>query len=358
MTGVDRGREVLGAKGLDAAILERRENFAWLTRGGSSVVPERTDTGVAALVVTLDRVYLVADNIEMQRLLDEQVGELEVEAVSFPWYESRAEVVGKLVDTNRAGSDDAFAGTTDLLDALVEARSVLDARAFDEYRSFGQVASQCIEAVLRRVEPGWSEYQIQGEVARELLQNEIEPGLIQVGVDERIRRYRHTVVTGKRLERYVGIGLCGEKFGLIANTTRFAHFGSLPDDLAERHDKVAHVESALITATVAGAALSDIWRRVQELYADAGYPDEWKLHHQGGLTGYDNREWVLTPSMQGSVRAGEAYAWNPTIQGTKSEDTFLVTESGPEVVTLTNSWPQLTTTVDGKQWARAAILER
>jgi hypothetical protein len=34
-----------------------------------------------------------------------------------------------------------------------------------------------------------------------------------------------------------------------------------------------------------------------------------------------------------------AFAWNPTIQGAKSEDTVLVTENGFEVLTATGEWP-------------------
>lgn len=37
-----------------------------------------------------------------------------------------------------------------------------------------------------------------------------------------------------------------------------------------------------------------------------------------------------------------AYAWNPTVQGTKSEGTVLVTQEGYEPFTLTGNWPTQT----------------
>lgn len=40
------------------------------------------------------------------------------------------------------------------------------------------------------------------------------------------------------------------------------------------------------------------------------------------------------------VLEGQAFSWNPTIAGVKSEDTFLVLGGTQEIVTRTPSWPQ------------------
>jgi hypothetical protein len=41
------------------------------------------------------------------------------------------------------------------------------------------------------------------------------------------------------------------------------------------------------------------------------------------------------------ILAGSAFAWNPTVQGGKSEDTFIVTNHGARPVSNTAGWPQL-----------------
>jgi hypothetical protein len=41
-----------------------------------------------------------------------------------------------------------------------------------------------------------------------------------------------------------------------------------------------------------------------------------------------------------------AYAWSPTVQGAKSEDTYLVTEDGYEVLTA-GDWPTRTASAVG-----------
>ena len=82
-----------------------------------------------------------------------------------------------------------------------------------------------------------------------------------------------------------------------------------------------------------GYTLAGAFAECQRFYAEAGFPDEWKLHHQGGLTGYASREIIATPHTHQEIQLGQAFAWNPSVRGTKAEETFVLTESGPEVIT-------------------------
>jgi antitoxin VapB len=50
------------------------------------------------------------------------------------------------------------------------------------------------------------------------------------------------------------------------------------------------------------------------------------------------------------------YAWNPSITGTKSEDTILVTETGNEILTSISGWPVISVDIDGDTIERPAIL--
>jgi hypothetical protein len=57
------------------------------------------------------------------------------------------------------------------------------------------------------------------------------------------------------------------------------------------------------------------------------------LHHQGGMTGYTSREIIATPQTHQEIRVGQAFAWNPSVTGAKAEETFVLSEGGPEVIT-------------------------
>ncbi|MBE3598295.1 MAG: M24 family metallopeptidase [Limnochordaceae bacterium] len=124
------------------------------------------------------------------------------------------------------------------------------------------------------------------------------------------------------------------------------------------------MDAALMDATRPGARVADILLAGQEAYRRHGYPDEWKLHHQGGAIAYAEREYLATPQSVQVVKAPGAFAWNPSITGTKSEDTILVgAADGPEpgrveIITAHGpSWPGVEVEAGGRRWVRPGILE-
>ena len=85
--------------------------------------------------------------------------------------------------------------------------------------------------------------------------------------------------------------------------------------------------------------LKDIMKTAMDLYREAGFENEWRLHHQGGPTGYDTRTDIATPANDSKLSLNQAVAWNPTIQGAKAEETALITRKGHEIISVTPGWP-------------------
>ncbi|MEQ1646594.1 MAG: aminopeptidase P family N-terminal domain-containing protein, partial [Pyrinomonadaceae bacterium] len=82
---------LLTENGLDAVILNAQHNFAWISGGGLNGVDLSRENGVASLMISRDgRKFIVANNIEMQRMLTEQVGG-SFEPVEFPWQAEKAD---------------------------------------------------------------------------------------------------------------------------------------------------------------------------------------------------------------------------------------------------------------------------
>ncbi|WP_222918890.1 M24 family metallopeptidase [Natrinema sp. SYSU A 869] len=341
---------------LDSVWFARPNSFAWLT-GGNSVIDRESDTGVAAVGYDGDDVTLVTNNIEADRIVAEELPDLDASEVSveqFPWYASSlAEAI-----TDRVGSDDRAAADIDIpgLERIdpTPVRQPLTERDCKRYRELGEQTAAAVESVCRELQSGDTEHEVASALRIALSAREIEAPVVLVGGSERAQQYRHYTPTEAELGDYALVSVTAERAGLHASCTRTVAFDP-PSWLAERHEAAARVETTALAATQAAATnggsgddsagtAGDVFAAVRDAYDAVGYEGEWEHHHQGGAAGFAGREWIATPSHDAPVESPMAYAWNPTVQGAKSEDTALVTDDDIEILTSIDRWP--TTTVD------------
>jgi antitoxin VapB len=153
------------------------------------------------------------------------------------------------------------------------------------------------------------------------------------------------------------LNLCSRKWGLAISITRFIHFGALPEELAMRFNSAAQVNAALLNASRVGATSAELFKVAQAAYSAEGFPGEERFHHQGGPTGYGEREWVATPAGTEAVVNNQAFAWNPSIRGGKVEDTVILRDGVIENLTATPELPTLSDAiVEGSTYAAAGVL--
>jgi len=353
----DRIQALLEERKVDALFLHRVSSFAWATCGVASYVNTATTNGEAALLMTPSARYLVTSNIETTRL--EQEEKLAAQGWEFrvvPWHEAQ-DTVAELTRGLRLGTDGPYPSATDLSADLACLRAHLTPEEGKRFRALGRLCAEAMDSAVRAVRPGQTEYQIAGLLAREAEGRGVQAIVNLIATDERIFAFRHPLPTGKELERYAMLVLCGRRWGLVCSLTRLVHFGRLPHEVRRKQEAVAQVDATFIAASRPGARISDIFKKAVETYKQVGYPDEWKLHHQGGLAGYEPREHVATPTSPQVARPGQVFAWNPSITGTKSEDTIIVNEKGYEIITAVGDWPQIPVQVEGQLIERPAILE-
>ena len=62
-------------------------------------------------------------------------------------------------------------------------------------------------------------------------------------------------------------------------------------------------------------------------------------HHQGGLSGWEPREFPAAPDSPQVLEAGHVVAWNPSGDGWKVEDTCVVTDGGVRPLVTDPRWP-------------------
>jgi antitoxin VapB len=348
--------EWLGVQGLAGVLIRRNENVAWLTGGAVELrVLTPGETGVASLLVTAEgkRYYFTTEN-EAPRLHDEEFRALDFEPVLFPWYADDTVAAASKLAGGPLGSDTPGPGLTQV--NLYPLRAALSETEIARYRWLGAETADATVEALHQVEPGLSEYDLEAITAAGLLRRGILPSVALYAVDDRILKYKHAVPRGKRLKHYAMLNLCSRKWGLAISITRFVYFGTLPSDLAANFEAAAQVNAALMNATRPGATSAQLFSVAQAAYAAQGFPGEEQFHHQGGPTGYGEREWVATPAGTETVVNNQAFAWNPSIRGGKAEDTVLLCDGVIENLTPTPTLPQLLAVTEGSAYTATGVL--
>ena len=149
---------------------------------------------------------------------------------------------------------------------------------------------------------------------------------------------------------------CARRGGLIASLSRIVCAGSVPDELRRRTDAVARVNARLLAATRPGAVGSELYAAAAAAYNEEGFEGEERLHHQGGACGYRTRDWVAHPASAETVQVEQAFAWNPSITGTKAEETCMASAEGVEILTTTPEWPHIPVRLDGREFPTPDVL--
>ncbi|MGI9023096.1 MAG: M24 family metallopeptidase [Acidimicrobiales bacterium] len=344
----------------EGALFGSQADFAWLTAGADDHVSLDAAAGVASLLVTADDFFLLTKNNERPRIADEEVAGLDLTMVEWPWYDpdGLAAAVARLCPPDKAVSDIGHGGVAPAPPSLAALRFTLLPAEVERFRRLGVDAAEAVEAACLTARRGDAETDVAAVLARECGRRGILVLVNLVGADARIDAYRHPVPTSHRVDRTLLVALTGRRHGLHASLTRMVEFGEPDARRAAHHRACRRVDTRYLLESRPGAALVDVFARGVEQYEAEGFADEWRLHHQGGTTGYAGREVFGTPSADHRLDANQVVAWNPSITGAKSEDTVLVTDNGPEVLTRTAAWPQERVELTGGAMDRPVILGR
>ncbi|MDI1241920.1 MAG: M24 family metallopeptidase [bacterium] len=360
----ERLLSVMDSFGCSGVLLNGQHNFAWITGGANNGVDQSRDTGVASILITRSgERFLLANKIEMPRMLSEEGSADDFEAVDYSWQDEKSS--GQwLIDLARdlAGgsivTDIVLDASTQSVDGSISAiRRSLTQPEIVRFTALGQNAAAALDAVIDQVQPGHTEIEIAAFMRSNLERHAISSLVTLVAADDRIAKYRHPVPTAKKLEKTVMLVTCARRQGLIASLTRVASIGPASTELIKRTESAAFVNASLCHATREGVTGSELYDVAAKAYGDVGFPEEIDKHHQGGAAGYRTREWVAHPNSTEVVGPDQAFAWNPSITGTKVEETVIVSRGHCNVVTASARFPQIVTTIDGTEYHSPGILE-
>jgi antitoxin VapB len=326
-------RAALEAAGGGAVVISAPENVRWLLCGRGRPV----DVGSADYTVVLrdgSAVVLYAD-IERSRVEgEERLEELGYEPVPFSWHEGRAAAVARVAGAQMPNDGE-------LEPELAPLRRSLGEEEVERYRAAGADAAAAFVEALESVRPDLTELDAAGALARAARKRDLIARVNLVAGEGRQPVHRHPLPTSAPLGRHALLALTLERHGLHVSLTRIVSFGPPPDRLVELVRVSAEVDAAVIAASRPGVTHGELFDVLAAAYARAGYPEEWRRHHQGGLTGYKGREVFAVPGELTPLPPVGAVAWNPSVTGGgKSEDTVLASDREPEVLTRTPELPE------------------
>ena len=318
--------------------------FAWATAGASNTVLLTAETGVAEVLVTTEDAWVLTDEIEAQRLQDEELP-ANFKVYVNPWadYAARESFVRDVIGGGIAVSDRPISNIEKPLPpSLQKHKRVMMSSELERYRQVGQKASQAMTEVLKAAKPTWTEYQLAGAGAEALWGKGLHPALTLVAGERRLPLYRHATATGEEIGRQAMLVFCARGYGLYANLTRFVCFGELSGEQAELHSHVREVEAVILNLCQPGTTLDAVYHALAQAYEQHGFPNAIREHHQGGTTGYLAREIVANPTTTDTLIEGIAVAWNPSLVRAKIEDTFVILKDGKlENLTFDSNFPNV-----------------
>lgn len=353
-------RKLLDELGLDGILLKKISNFAWLTGGAINYVGITSEVGICTLAVTRNGDYVISNVIEGPRLRDEEeLVKQGYQQKTYPWHNDNGEteIVAAILPGGKIGSDFGYPGSTDVNGKLNELRWSLDQWEIERYRELGRKTSLAIEEVIKAVRPGDKECTIVGRLLKRLWEDRIDHINTFCAADDRIGRFRHPIATERTVDKRCMLCVNSRHKGLIISLTRFVQFGKVPEDIRKKYDDNVRIDCVFMANSRPGTPLAEVFGKGIQAYKDLGYDGEFELHHQGGAIGYVGRESRVKWDTPGVVFENQAFAWNPSITGSKSEDVMLATATGPELLSYPIIHPELELEVDGVKFVRPDILE-
>ena len=324
-------RSIMERRELRAVLLRRPANFAWFTGGADNRVDHADPLGVAGILLTEEAEYVLTDNIEAPRMRGEQTPDMDI--AEHPWHTGPGALLKELAG-GPVGTDHPSALGPDVSDDISPLRRVLDDEAIERYRRLGADAAEAISEAAAALSPDTDELEAAAELAAACRRRGMFAPVLLAASAERLARYRHPIPRGGPLGGRSMLVACAERGGLYANLTRMVAFRDPDPETLRRQEACEEVLRRMRQeATLPGTTLSDAFGLCQTFYAEAGFPDGWRDHHQGGTTGYASREIVASPETRQEIRPGQAFAWNPSLPSAKAEETFVLLPEGPEILT-------------------------
>jgi Xaa-Pro dipeptidase len=333
-----------------ALVLSSVGAVAWATGGLSAPIDRAAALDPVWVVLRDAGTTLVVNSVEELRIRSENdLDGLGFDVAVAPWYAPRGHVdaVERIVGAPLATCLTDGADGVDVSFDLTSRRLALSDAEVAVLTALALAATGAVEGAVHTWRPRVStDRDIAAEVVAELERVGADAVCLIVGGDDRVREFRHPLSVGVPVNHLLMVVVVARCQGLHVALTRTATTGVDPEveGLMTLCDEV---QRGVDEVTRPGATWGDVYGALGDAYERIGSPTAWREHYQGGPIGYAQREFELAPALTSSpwwdvkIERSTAVAFNPSLAGgAKIEDTYLVEQDGPRLVTDSGAWPR------------------
>ena len=341
----------------DALVVLEPENFSWLTSGATArgLLDPAEHPG---LLFTAERRWALASNVDSQRLFDEELDGLGFGLKEWRWYLGRDSVLDYVGEKARVAYDRPRDGAPTVGDRLRQLRRVLTGYEQACLISLGQIVAHALEATCRTMPQNESEREVAGQLYHRLVHRGCQPLLVSVAADGRALLYRQSGYTATPITKNCVLVASARKYGLCVTASRAMSFGPPEEKFRLQHDAACKVTATYLASTWPDSLPREILATGRRVYQFTNWEHEWHNGPQGHVVGRSPVELNLLPSTEELLQAGWALTWRANVGASCSCDTFLITDSGPELITPTEVWPLKLIRIQGADFVRPDILQR
>ncbi len=337
-TKQDKVAKLLEELGCEGVVLLMPAHVAWFT-GGMNIRGLIADGERPGIYTNGRQRWLLASNIDGQRLFDEELDGLGFQLKEWQWTVGRALLLGELVAGKKFATDRPFPNMPLVNDRLRTDLRPLTPYEQDLYRTLGNAVVHALEATARNITPGTSEAEIAGQIAHRLCRRGVEALNISVAADDRAKKFRRCGFTDALANQTCVLQATGCHDGLYATASRTVCFGEPTPGFKLDFEAAVRLSALYRLMSVPGESVGSAAESGKKLSLNGPYEHEWRESQIGYGAGRFQAEELRKAGQDEKFGPGWPIVWQSKIGSASVVDTVLVTQEGPDPMTPTEGWP-------------------
>jgi Xaa-Pro dipeptidase len=330
--------QILAEMQCDGVILLMPAHVAWFTCG-MNVRGLIADSERPGIYTNGKQRWLIASNIDSQRIFDEELNGLGFQLKEWQWSVGRAVLLGELVYAKKFATDRPFPNMPLITDKLRPHLRYLTDYERHLYLQLGQRVAHAVEATARNSHRGETEQEIAGQLAHRLFRHGVEASALSVAADDRAMKIRRAGFTEAKVDKLCVIQATGCRDGLYVTASRTVAFGTPTTEFKHEFELAIKLSSVYRSLSIPGQTLGSVAEQSRRLVMNSPYEHEWRHSQTCYGAGRFPVEELRKTTGDDKFAVGWPLVWQAKVGSAAIIDTVVVDEVAPQAISATDEWP-------------------